>query len=77
MERNETITTTVVFLKGLLLLWNVYYHGVLRLRMPKGITLIAYADDRTIVTETRGETLWKQTGQSVGLICGCTTRDYV
>ena len=30
-------------------LWNLLYNGVLQLKVPKGITLIAYADDLAVV----------------------------
>lgn len=36
-------------------LWNIYYDGVLRLRMPEGVTQIAYADDLALVVEGRSE----------------------
>ena len=31
------------------LLWNIFYDGVLDLRMPEGITIIGYADDLALV----------------------------
>lgn len=33
------------------ILWNVYYDGVLRMSMPEGVTIIAYADDLALVIE--------------------------
>lgn len=32
------------------LLWNIYYDGVLRLPVPRGVTLVGYADDLAVVT---------------------------
>lgn len=37
-------------------LWNVLYDGVLRLEMPEGVTLIAYADDLALVAVAK----WKE-----------------
>lgn len=36
-------------------LWNIYYDGVLRLRMPEGTTQVAYADDLALVVEGSSE----------------------
>ena len=30
------------------LLWNIMYDGILRIRKPKGVTIIGYADDSAI-----------------------------
>lgn len=34
-------------------LWNIYYDSVLRVPMPGGVTLIAYADDLGVIVEKR------------------------
>lgn len=56
-----------------LLLWNIYYDGVFRLRMPEGITPIVHADDLTIVQKLKGIALkgmnkwqrrWKKESQT-------------
>lgn len=38
------------------LLWNVFYDGVLRIRMPNGCELIGYADDLALLATARNET---------------------
>lgn len=36
-------------------LWNIFYDDVIRLEVPEGVTLVAYADDLAIVTLARDE----------------------
>jgi hypothetical protein len=40
-------------------LWNVYYDGVLGIPAPKGVTLIAYADDLAVLIRAKGVELLK------------------
>lgn len=35
------------------LLWNIYYNGMLKLELPEGVDLIAYADDLALVVRGR------------------------
>lgn len=36
-------------------LWNIFYDGILRLKVPKGVTMVGYADDLAIVVTSKKE----------------------
>ena len=42
------------------LLWNIVYDGVLKLRMPKGVKLVAFADDLAVVARAKKQEALKR-----------------